>query len=262
MLSLRIFTASIGLPIVLVLVYWGGWTFTIGFALLAAAGALELSQMLMSRGILFFPRIAVVWIVALFISRQVPGVAPTEVLALGMALNAVAGVILGRDASSFMGVVTTSWAALYLGYLFSFLVALRHLQDGLAATVSFFVVVWITDTLAFFVGRRFGRTRLLPHVSPSKTWAGTLGGAAGAVAGGICLSWFLHVTWWQGGLFGLVVSGTGQLGDLLESQLKRFTGVKDSGGLLPGHGGILDRFDSVLFALPFAYYLLKSLGIP
>lgn len=256
----RIVTALVGIPIVLALVYWGGWVLTLGFAALAVAGVFELSSMLKARGILFFPRVAVAWVFALFLTRQL-GYSVSVTMVLGMALNAVAGVVLGRDASSFPGVVTTSWAALYLGFLFSYVVAIRELPHGFMLTLGFFLTVWITDTMAYFVGKRFGRAKLLPRISPGKTWAGTLGGALGAMAGGWGLATLLHVLWWQGAIFGLVVSVSAQLGDLLESQLKRFVGVKDSGGVLPGHGGILDRFDSVLFALPFAYYLLRSMGI-
>ncbi|MCY0865014.1 MAG: phosphatidate cytidylyltransferase, partial [Sulfobacillus sp.] len=128
-------------------------------------------------------------------------------------------------------------------------------------TFGFFVVIWITDAMAFFMGRKFGRRKLLPHVSPGKTWVGTLSGFFSAMVAGMLLSGWLSLGEWQGALFGAVISVSGQIGDLLESQFKRYAGVKDSGGLLPGHGGFLDRFDSVLLALPLAYYFLRSLGI-
>jgi len=106
-----------------------------------------------------------------------------------------------------------------------------------------------------------GKKKLLPKISPSKTWEGTIGGTLGGILMGLLMAHWSGLTLFEGVFLGLVVSVFGQLGDLLESAIKRYAGVKDSGVLLPGHGGILDRFDSALFALPIAYYLLRSLGI-
>ena len=102
---------------------------------------------------------------------------------------------------------------------------------------------------------------LLPKISPGKTWEGTAAGTAAGILMGMGTAYWSGLTTLDGILFGLLVSISGQMGDLLESSIKRYSGVKDSGVLLPGHGGILDRFDSVLFALPIAYYLLRGLGI-
>lgn len=261
MLARRVVTAAIGIPIVVTLIVGGGWILTVGAALLASLGIREVSRMFAANHLIFFPRLAVVWVWALFLAQRWHVVPLLAVVTLGVVATAMAGVVLGRQASSFQGVLTTTWAGLYLGLFFSFVVAIRQLPHGRVLTIGFFLVVWITDTMAYFVGRQFGRAKILPHISPQKTWAGTVGGTVSAVMGAIGLGYLVHIGHWQAGLFGLLVSVTAQLGDFLESQLKRYTGVKDSGGLLPGHGGILDRFDSILFALPVAYYLLKGLGI-
>ena len=124
-------------------------------------------------------------------------------------------------------------------------------------------LTWGTDIAAYFVGRAFGKRKLMPSVSPGKTVAGAIGGLVAAVL--IALAWErlvlrpvaqLGMRPWNTILFGAVVSVAAQVGDLAESLLKREAGVKDSSHLIPGHGGVLDRFDSLLFVLPVAYLLL------
>ena len=124
-------------------------------------------------------------------------------------------------------------------------------------------VTWFGDSGAYFAGYRFGKTKLIPAVSPGKTVAGSVGGfVASGFAGGV-LAWLLlsqipvyGLSAVEGVLVGVILAGVGQVADLAESVLKREAGVKDSGTLLPGHGGVLDRFDSIFFALPLMYALL------
>jgi phosphatidate cytidylyltransferase len=125
-----------------------------------------------------------------------------------------------------------------------------------------FLVIWSNDTGAYFSGKLLGKNKLFPRVSPNKTIEGSVGGLILAL---IIISIYVHYIaessfpymWWLG--FTLVISVAGILGDLIESQMKRNLGVKDSGSFLPGHGGFLDRFDAVIFALPFAYLTLLLL---
>ena len=122
-----------------------------------------------------------------------------------------------------------------------------------------FVVTWATDILAYFAGRGIGGPKLAPKVSPNKTWAGLIGGVAGAALGGGLMAWYFEMDplfLWLGGPMGLIA----QLGDLFESWVKRRAGVKDSGGLLPGHGGVLDRLDGLL-AVSLATTLLLMAGL-
>jgi len=259
-LKRRVITAAIGIPIMLALIYWGGWVLAIATAILSTVGIYEMDHMFRSRTLVFFPRIGALWAWAA-IFAQAAHWPLLPVLVAGLTATVLAAVVLGREANSFEGAMTTTWASLYVGVLLSFLLLLRTLDHGRRLTFGFFVVIWITDAMAFFMGRKFGRRKLLPHVSPGKTWVGTLSGFFSAMVAGMLLSGWLSLGEWQGALFGAVISVSGQIGDLLESQFKRYAGVKDSGGLLPGHGGFLDRFDSVLLALPLAYYFLRSLGI-
>lgn len=128
----------------------------------------------------------------------------------------------------------------------------------LGAMAWLLTVIWSTDTAAYEVGRRFGRRKLAPSVSPNKTWEGALAGLiAGGLLGMIAALITTDTGWFAALLISLFISDVGQIGDLLESKVKRLAGVKDSGKLLPGHGGILDRFDSLLLASPFMWFLAR-----
>jgi CDP-diglyceride synthetase len=122
------------------------------------------------------------------------------------------------------------------------------------------LTVWSFDTFAYLAGRTLRRGRFLNHISPNKTWSGVIGGTVAAVVVGGALAWAAG-QWLPGGLLmGLLVAVAGQAGDVAESMLKRTAGVKDSGSLIPGHGGILDRVDSFLFAAPVVYGYLLIVG--
>lgn len=127
--------------------------------------------------------------------------------------------------------------------------------------LAFFVIQWSNDTGAYLVGKFFGRTKLFERISPNKTWEGAFGGAVFALIAGFLFAYFAggHIGHWLAIAGLIVVFGT--LGDLTESQIKRSVGVKDSGNLLPGHGGILDRFDGVLFSAPFVLTYLHLFNI-
>ncbi len=260
MLLRRILTAAIGIPILLVLIYLGGWPLIGATAIFEAAMVYESEKMFQAKGVPFFARMSVFWVWALLACQALRLPLMWGLLA-GLVVVVVGAVVLGREASSFEGALTTAWTSLYIGLLFIFLIAIRQMPFGGRRVLIFFMIIWATDSAAYFVGRRFGRHKLMVHISPAKTWEGTLGGVAAGVVIGALASRFIHLAWWEGAALALVVASAGVVGDLLESQFKRYTGVKDSGGVLPGHGGVLDRFDSTLFALPFAYYLLKGLGI-
>jgi phosphatidate cytidylyltransferase len=149
--------------------------------------------------------------------------------------------------------VTLAW--LYCGLLIATLVALR-IRFGVPWVIMAFVVTWANDTFAYFAGHAFGRHRLYERISPKKTWEGFAGGAVGSVAGALAVFWLLHPAALTVGAAVAVGAGAavlGPLGDLAESMLKRAAGVKDSGKIIPGHGGLLDRIDALLFVAPWVY---------
>ena len=149
--------------------------------------------------------------------------------------------------------------ALYLPALASFAILLVHPHDGAARVVAFVVVNVCSDTGGFATGVLFGKHPLAPVVSKAKTWEGFAGSVFFCcVAGVLILTLTFHEQWWKGILFGLAITVAATLGDLGESMIKRDLGVKDMGNLLPGHGGIMDRLDSLLIAAPVAYLLLSA----
>jgi phosphatidate cytidylyltransferase len=162
----------------------------------------------------------------------------------------------------------TVLAMLYLGGLAWFLVALRVKVAGAfhgttMVIVMILLAVKFTDVGAYFGGRALGKHKLIPWLSPAKTWEGLCCGllVAGCV-GASCAPAILDLTWGRGIIFGLIVGGVGQVGDLLESLMKRDAEVKDSGSVIPGFGGILDVIDSPLLAAPFAYLLFSLFSSP
>ena len=162
----------------------------------------------------------------------------------------------------------TLLSAMYLGGLAWFLIALRvktaarppHFSGTTMHVVMILLCVKFTDIGAYFTGKRFGRTKLIFWLSPGKTWEGLLGGLLTAgLVGAACSPFLTDLAWWKGLIFGVVIGGVGQMGDLLESLMKRDAEVKDSGSLIPGFGGVLDVIDSPLVAAPVAYLLFGLL---
>ena len=163
----------------------------------------------------------------------------------------------------------TVLAMLYLGGLAWFLLALRvkhafntdgtvRFEGSTFVVLMILLVVKFTDIGAYFGGKTFGKTKLIPWLSPGKTWEGLFFGLITAgIVGALCTRWIDHLHWNHGIIFGVVIGGIGQFGDLLESLMKRDAEVKDSGKLIPGFGGILDVIDSPLLAAPFAYLMFS-----
>lgn len=151
-------------------------------------------------------------------------------------------------------------AAAYSAGLGAFLYLLRLPAQGLAWLLLVLSATWANDTLAYLLGSSLGRRRLAPSISPHKSWEGALGGWVGAIAIGLLASVPLEIVPWLGMALGLLVGLTATAGDLFESWLKRRAGTKDSGRFLPGHGGVLDRADSLLFSAPLSYGFLILLG--
>jgi phosphatidate cytidylyltransferase len=272
----RVAVAAAGIPLAVGAVYLGGWALGLLLAGVAALAARELYSMAELKGArpLVWPGAAGAAgfvLVALLFGDSSPQPAGVGVYAAAFTLLVAAAAIWTRgvEGQPLLSTAVTVFGAVYTGGLLSYGVLLRHLPavtGPLHGTVLLFAPVlltWSSDTFAYFVGRAFGRHKLIPKVSPGKTVEGAVGAVVGTIVVAVAYAQLLQqfpglsMGVPMAALFGLVISVAAQVGDLAESLLKRDAGVKDSGRLLPGHGGALDRFDSLLFTLPIAYLFFR-----
>jgi phosphatidate cytidylyltransferase len=152
----------------------------------------------------------------------------------------------------------TTLALIYLPFLAGFLILLARPDDGLARVMTFVVLVGCNDTFGYLVGVLFGKHPLVPKISPKKSWEGLVGSIIfTSIGGALSFYYILDLQWWIGALVALMIVFTATSGDLIESAMKRDLSLKDMGSLLPGHGGMLDRLDSVLLSAPALYLALE-----
>ncbi len=183
-----------------------------------------------------------------------------EAMVLGLVLTVVA-VLIWRLGDGPVGyqrdVISATLIAAYVPFLAGFAVLLAKPEDGAFRVTIMIAAVVLSDTGGFVAGSLLGQHRMAPSVSPNKSWEGFGGSVlASAVGSALMVQFMLHQPWWEGALFGVAIAFAGTLGDLSESLMKRDLGVKDMGRLLPGHGGLMDRLDSLLLAAPTGYVLL------
>jgi phosphatidate cytidylyltransferase len=236
--------------------------FVVFVVVVMMAAVRELGQAMRGRAVAVPEIPLVVGAGAVLVAAYVGG---TEKLVVAILLLVVAAVGWGAVADGLdklAGIAAGVFVACYVALLGGFAVLLVVPADGPRRVVAFVVAVVCSDTGGYAVGVFLGKHPMAPSVSPKKSWEGFAGSAAaGALSGGLLFPLTLHATWWQGVLFGLAVVVTATVGDLSESLIKRDLGIKDMGKLLPGHGGILDRFDSFLLTAPVAWALL-TLWVP
>lgn len=278
----RIGFAAVAIPLAVGMLFWGGWALVALLALLGVLGTREVYDLARRQGIesLEGPGlVAAAAIPAAAFAASGAGAARAGWLAYAAALWLLVVFVAalaarGPKARPLAAVAVTVFGALYTSGLLSFIIAIRHGLNSAAQPRAYawlvvlpLAVTWICDTAAYAAGTAFGGPKLAPVLSPKKTWAGALGGMVGAlvfapVLGLLILNrvgWQLGV--WQLAAVGLVVGVVGQAGDVAESLLKREAGVKDSSALIPGHGGVLDRLDSLYFVVPASAALFKLYGI-
>ena len=275
-LAQRIAFAGVAIPLAVGLLWLGGWPFAAALAALGVLGAREVYDLARRQGIDALDRTG--WIAAAAIPILGYWAKAQLALYVGalwlMITLVVAMMRRGPNGRPLEAVAVTLFGCLYASGLLAFLIAIRHGGDTARsplahASLTLFplVLTWVGDTAAMAAGTAFGGPKLAPVLSPKKTWAGAIGGAVSCVLLALVLG--LHVLNRQGWhfhagqllLIGLVVSVVGQVGDVAESLFKRQAGVKDSSTLIPGHGGVLDRLDSLYFVVPAAAGLFKLYGV-
>ncbi len=262
MLKKRLRTALWAIPILVAAVWFDQplpW-FTILVAIwgmLAVTEFYKMGEKIKIAPLTFF---GVLWTFLFILSPQLDSryLTPPILVTSGVVLSLVWLLVRQRREGAFLDWVWTLGGILYVGWLLSYFVGLRGLEDGRNWVFLAIIVTFASDTAAYFVGKALGRHKLAPAISPGKTWEGTIGGFLGAIVIALLFTLptplQLPIGYGQAILLGFLISLFGQLGDLAESLLKRNTGVKDSGGLLAGHGGFLDRIDSIVFAGVVVYY--------
>lgn len=275
-LGIRVATAAVALPLFLAIIWAGGLGFTALVAALALLAFYEYARLGQAAG-LQVPAVGGALVAAALVA--IPGLGgpghPGSGALLAAALfGALCLPALAPGRFRAPDGLAAAAGVLYTGWLLSHWPLLRGMTapagagawlgqpvaGGFWYLMYAFICTWATDTGAYFAGRAFGRHKLAPAVSPKKTWEGAAGGTVLGAAAGWALAPAVALAGAQGVLLGLLVAVAGQVADLAESALKRYAGVKDSGTLLPGHGGILDRFDSALFTVPLVYYAVVFLG--
>jgi phosphatidate cytidylyltransferase len=261
----RATSAAILVPALLLVLFVGGVILAVAVAVVTALAAREVFQLLRDGGYPTLPLLGTVLALTVVLDATFPGVLEGSgllLMAVGIVLVAVASFARPNPRDGLSTWMATIFGALYAGLL-AFVVRLGHaapvVPDGaplesLGAErgwiLLLLIAVWSYDTGAFLVGHRFGRERFLAHISPSKTYAGLVGGIVVATVVVAALLWALGQSPLHALLLGPLVALAAQAGDLAESMLKRAANDKDSGTLIPGHGGMLDRVDSFLFAAP------------
>ncbi|MFL5468138.1 MAG: phosphatidate cytidylyltransferase [Gemmatimonadaceae bacterium] len=278
-LTRRIIFAVIAAPASIAIVYFGDWALAILLSVLSGLAAWELYRMARDSGAIPLEPAGIVLaaLLPIAVHAQRLGVytlSLTAIVAMSLVLFASTIWLRGPAGKPLASVAITVFGVMYAG-LFSYIYALRYHNYAVGAAAGTALVLlpvlltWTTDIGAYAFGRTFGHKKLIPSISPGKTVEGAIGGLALTIV--ICLLYvrFILMPYAQLGLtiqgailFAIVVSVAAQTGDLAESLLKREAGVKDSSRIIPGHGGILDRFDSFLFVMPIAFLLLGRLLLP
>jgi len=286
-LTRRILVGVIAAPLGVLVIFAGGAALAALLAIVSALAAWEFYRIARGSGLTPLEDVGIplAGVVPLFVHARylrlfeppisAMAIAVLAIIAIALLVRGVNGRPLGAAASTVFGV-------LYTGGMLSFGYAIRYHQyviesvrvplGGIAVSAGGLLLLlpilltWASDIGAFFIGRAFGKRKLMPSVSPGKTVAGAIGGLAATIVVGWLYVRFLltpttQLAFVRGGLiaFTILVSVAAQIGDLAESLLKREAGMKDSSHLIPGHGGVLDRFDSLLFVLPVAYVLFNAL---
>ena len=269
MLSKRIQSAAVFIPVCLLVVYLGGWVFLVAAAIILGIGAWEFWHMFSQTE--YSPNVFIIIIgtICLALSRIIPNYDYSSLIFSILVLFSMAyhtyayehGIeTAGVDFCITLGVIT------YVGWLGGYIVALRYLPEGLYWIILSILGVGMSDIGAFLIGSRIGKHKISQRVSPNKSWEGYLGGILfacifGAIFGMLIDPLSTSINAGNGFLLALAVSLSSLAGDLGESMLKRQFNLKDSSHLIPGHGGVLDRIDTWLWAGVISYYLILWLWI-
>ena len=250
----RLVSAFIGAFIILLAVWYAGTPLLFLTGVIVIFGIGEIAEILFKIGFRTSLILAEAGGLILLLGAYLyPAGYPGPVITAILFLNFIASVLLYPEYKA-RDMVATIFAPLYIGLLY-YVYLIGSLDTGWVCLIFLFTATWACDTFAFIIGKNFGKVRFVPALSPNKTFEGTIAGIIGSVAVGCVFAVvYPFLTAPKIILLGLLLGVAAFLGDLMASSLKRQAGVKDSGKIIPGHGGVLDRFDSLLFTAPLVYY--------
>ncbi len=271
MLKERVFSAAVFVPLILAIAYLGGIFSDIFFLAALLIGAFELCRLLRGMGYYVSEPLIIGGVAALVLMRMIfPNFEYSDVMVVCLIVASAILSLVRYERGDIQASLTFALhlaSTLYLGWLGGYFISLAHVPQGNWWLIITMIIVWFADMGAYFIGRRFGRHKITPRLSPNKSWEGYLGGIVFGVFVGIVLSLLLSRT----GLFtgmsvvhsvmlSFLISAITIFGDVFISMLKRVAGIKDSGRMIPGHGGILDRFDTWIWAVTISFYFLKLIS--
>ena len=248
-------------PIIVACTYYGGFSFLILLLALSIVAVNEFYNLMMKKG--YAPAYVIGNVItasfiifAYYALKKDWEPAQSAILTLAAIGAFIAGVFLKREKDTIIDIAVTIMGMIYVGWFFSYLMFIRSLTDHGGYLFFLMFAIWAMDITAYLAGKLFGKTLLVPSISPKKTWEGAIAGFI------VCLiaSWIFSET---AGLkigealvLGAIIGVVGQFSDLIESLIKRDAGVKDSSNIVPGHGGVLDRIDSFVLTAPIMYYYI------
>ena len=274
----RTLTASVGIPVLVAAVWFGAPWLTILVALVAVLGVREFYE-LRPKGIPPLPAVlGAIWVIALVVGAQGSSslnsflVISSIILAVGAIACSLWLIAYYTSGKPLTASLLLFGGPIYAGFLLAHALALREIGDSVGDSgqagrdllLFTLLIVFGTDTGAYLIGKAIGSRPLAPVISPSKTWEGAAGGLFFALAIAVVAGYAfdLAIPIWQQLVIGACVGIISQFGDLFESKLKRLSNAKDAGSIIPGHGGVLDRLDSVVVSIPLVYYLLATVFEP
>lgn len=249
----RVFSAVLGIPFILISVWYGGVSLMLLTALIMLLGLSEMISLMLGLGIKTKPFLVFFGGVILLLGAYINGVTYSINSLTILILIYFIFPLFYIEKISFINVSVMFFSTLYVGMI-TYLYLLRNVDGGLKWLILLLLCTWVNDTMAYLGGKKFGKVPLAPKVSPGKTREGAFFGVIGSVFVAFLLPLvYPSMTYLVVLPLGILIAVAGQFGDLVQSAIKREAGVKDTGNLIPGHGGILDRFDSMLFTAPTVY---------
>ncbi len=268
--AVRIFVSVIAIPLLLLIAYAGGWYFTVFVITISLLSFYEFGKLSEAKGAYVnfaWGTIGIIFILSnnFFLKNE-----KTFLIITTWFLFLLLIELFRNKGSALLNIGLTSLGFLLFSISGYSIIGIREIfnnsdfdySNGAMIIFSILGTIWICDSTAFFVGTKFGKHKLFPRVSPNKSWEGAVSGFAASILSMILFHFLIldFISMINSIVVGIIIGTLGQLGDLIESLLKRDSGVKDSSNIIPGHGGVFDRFDSLFFASPFIYfYLIFSL---